>query len=193
MTALEPYIGTIRPPLANAAWVIIPLVVYLYQRFILQQSAERLFLEPLNDSGQPSWPFKLGTRNLRRRIDAAMVAHWSVMLFGPALDGLFWIILKGSEGNRSTVHSKLHLLVRLTIIAQWYLAFGTRDPNNWMGRNEKWLFYCILVFFFAGVTYELYADGLTLDVCQRNLALLLEVVATRSIVPYVISIIKRKT
>jgi hypothetical protein len=187
-TGLAPYIGEIRPLLIKAACFIIPLVVYLYQSVILQQTARRLFLEPLNDRGQPSWPFRFGTRNLRRRIDFAMVAHWSIMLFGPALDGLFWIVLKGSEGKRSAVEFKFHLLATLAIVAQWYLALGTRDPNVFLGRGTRRLKICVMMLCFAGVSYDLYTNGPTWDVFLRYFELYLQVIMARSVIPFVLSI-----
>jgi hypothetical protein len=108
-------------------------MVHLFQSVMLQQPARRLFLEPLNDRGQPSWPSRFGTRNLRRRIDSAMDAHWSII--GPALDGLFWIVLKGSGGKRSAVELKFHLLATLAMVAQWYLALRTRESNVFLGRG----------------------------------------------------------
>lgn len=180
MNGLTPYIGTTRPRSIMAAWFIIPFAVHLYQTVVLQQAAKRLFLEPLNHRGQPSWPFRLGARDLRRRIDAAMVAHWSVMLFGLALDGLFWIfwiILKSPEGKRFAVHSKFRLLFQLTIVAQWYLNLGMRDCNVWLTRSSKFLYICSVMFCFAELTtYGLYVVGLTLKLCLGYFILFLQVV-----------------
>jgi hypothetical protein len=163
-------------------------VVYLYQSVILQQTARRLFLEPLNDRGQPSWPFRFGTRNLRRRIDFAMVAHWSIMLFGPALDGLFWIVLKGSEGRRSAVNFKFHLVATLAMVAQWYLALGTRDPNVFLGRGTRRLRNCVMMLCIAAVTYEWYTNGLTWNVYVRYFELYLQFFMAKSVIPFVLSI-----
>jgi hypothetical protein len=187
-TALAPYVGEVRPRFIMATCVIMPLVVYLYQSVILQQAARRLFLEPLNDRGPPSSPYRFGTRNLRRRIDSAMVANWSVMLFGPALDGLFWLVLKGSEGKRSTVKYKFHLLATLAMVVQWYLVLGTRDPDVFLGRRTQRLKICIMILCLAGLSYDLYTDGLTLDVCSRYFELYLQIVIARPVMSFVLSI-----
>jgi len=110
------------------------------------------------------------------------------MLFGPALDGLFWIVLKGSEGKYSVVEFKFHLLATLAMVAQWYLALGTKDPRVFLGRATRWLKICIMIFCFAGVSYDFYTNGLTWDVCLRYFELYLQVVMARSVIPFVLSI-----
>jgi hypothetical protein len=185
---MAPYTDNVRPRFIKAAWFIIPPIVYLYQSIILQQAAKRLFLEPLNYRGQPSWPSRFGARNLRRRIESAMVAHWSAMLFGPIVDGLFWIILTASEGKRCVAHFKFHLLATLIMVVQWYVALGTKDPNVVIGRGTRRFYICIMVLCFAGVSYDWYTNGLTLDVFLRYLELLLQVGLARSIIPFIISI-----
>jgi hypothetical protein len=175
MTSLEPYIGTIRPRLNMAAWFIIPLVVYLYQSVVLQQAAKRLLLNSINDRGHRSSSLSSRARRFRRRIDAAMVAHWPAILFGPALDGLFWIILKGSEGHGSTIRSKAVLFFQISVIAQWYLVFGTREKGEWTAKVIPWSSKGLKIFWLASMMYNLLTFGLTwfvfMDFLQTSLVL----------------------
>jgi hypothetical protein len=187
-----PYTGSIRPSLVRTAWFIMPIVVYLYQSVIVQHVAKRRFLEPLNYRGQQSWPSRFGTNNLRRRIDSAMVAHWSIMLFGPVLDGLFWIVLTGSEGNRSVKYFQFQLLVALPIVAQWYLTLGTKDPNFIRGRGTRRFYICIMVLCLAGVTHDACTstNGLTEAIVARYFEVFLQIIAARTIIPFVISMVR---
>jgi hypothetical protein len=165
-TETSPYTGSIRSDFIITAWFIMPLVVYLYQSVILQHVAKRRFLEPLSHRGQLSWPFRFGERNLRHRIDAALVAHWHIMLFGPVLDGLFWIILAGSGGMtfKGTFLSRFQLLLTLLMVAQWYLSLGTEDPNVVLGRDAQRFYIFLMVVGFARLVYDACTAGLKWDV-----------------------------
>jgi hypothetical protein len=175
MDALEPYIGTIRPRLIMAAWFIIPLVVYLYQSVVLQQAAKRLLLESINDRGHRSSSLRSQARSFRRRMDATMVAHWPAILFGPALDGLFWIIVKSSEGHGFTIRSKAVLFYQILVIVTWYLMFGTRKEGEWTVKVILWLCKGLWMFWLAIMMYNLFTFGLTWSVfvefLQKSLAL----------------------
>jgi hypothetical protein len=173
--ASGPYTDVVRPH-------------YLYQSIILQQAAKRLFLEPINYRGQPNWPSGFGSRNLRRRIDSVMVGHWPIMLFGPALNSLFWIILAVSEGRDSQKYLKFQLLIALPIIAQWYVALGTSDRSVVMGRGIRWFYICVIILCFVGVLYDAYRDGLKEDVLMRYRELYLTIILGRSTLPFVFRI-----
>jgi hypothetical protein len=187
--AVAPYTGSIRLSFVRTACFIMPLVVYLYQSVFLQHVAKRRFLEPLNYRGQQGWPSRFGTKNLRRRIDSAMVAHWSIMLFGPVLDGLFWIVLRGSEGNNSVKYFQFQLLVALPIVAQWYLTLGTRDPNFIRGKSTQRFYVCITVLCLAGITYEACTSptGLTGVIVVRYSEVFMQIFAGKEIIPFVIT------
>jgi hypothetical protein len=191
--ASGPYTDVVRPHLVIAACFIMPLVVHLYQSIILQQAAKRLFLEPINYRGQPNWPSGFGSRNLRRRIDSVMVGHWPIMLFGPALNSLFWIILAVSEGRDSQKYLKFQLLIALPIIAQWYVALGTSDRSVVKGRGIRWFYICIIILCFVGVLYDAYKDGPNEKVLIRYWELYLAIILGRSTLPFVLSISRLTT
>lgn len=153
---LKPYIGTIRPVAITAAWFIIPVAVYLYQNVVLKAAAKRLFLEPLNDRGQLDTQSTSWKKYLQRRIDAVIVAPWSVILVGPALDGVFWLVLKGSEGTHSTIKSKQQLMVLTIVIFYWYLRIASSD-----GRLVTWCSFIIFAVIFANSLHGLIKAGLT--------------------------------
>jgi hypothetical protein len=161
MIALAPYIGTIRPRLIKAAWFIIPLVVYLYQSVVLQQAAKRLLLESINDRGYRGSSLRSRARSFRRRMDATMVANWPVILFGPTLEGLFWIIVKGSEGHGSTIRSKVVWLYQILALVQLYLVLGTREEGEWTAKVAPWLYKGLTMFWLAMLMHYLFTFGLT--------------------------------
>jgi hypothetical protein len=157
--ALKPYIGTLRPRVVNAAYVIMPATVYLYQTFIVDGAAKRLFLEPLNDRGQLQQISRSWTRSFRRRIDTAMTAHWAVILFGPVLDGLFWLMLKGSEG-KDAAYSKLKLFVAITYMAHWYLLIGTLGTRGLGVKIAEWYYVVVVLVILGSAAHDLITSGL---------------------------------
>lgn len=171
--ALKPYIGSLRPRLVTTTWFILPIIVYLYQNFIMKEAAKRLFLEPLNDRGQSERPSKSWTRSFRRRLDTVIVAPWSVILVGPILDGLFWLGLKCSEGKHSTIYSKLKLLIALTYLSYWYLFIGTVGTKGWGAKIAGWYFLFVMMLLFIGAAHDLVIRGLTTGVLTQYLALFL--------------------
>jgi hypothetical protein len=187
-TAVKPFTDENRRIIIGAAWFIVPSVVFLYQAIILQYLAKRRFLKPLNDRGQPSWPSRFVTRNIRRRMESAMVAHWYIMLFGPILDGLFWIILIGSEGKRSVDHLNFPLLASIVMIMQWYFGLGTSDPSIVLGTAAKRIYFVIIMLCFVGLVYDVYTKGFTRDVYVRYVELVLQVSLVGSVMPFVLSI-----
>lgn len=171
-TKVPPFTGNIRP--SFVAWFIMPLVVYLYQNVILQHVAKRRLLEPLNYRGQPSWPFGSGERNIRHRIESAMVAHWHIILFGPVLDGLFWIILAGFV-RHSPKYFGFKLLVTIVMVTRWYVCLGTEDPNVVSGRHARRFYFLIIVLCFATLVYEWHITGSTWNMLGEILGLLSKV------------------
>jgi hypothetical protein len=159
--ALEPYNGTIRPRIVTAALLIMPVMVYSYQSVIVKRAAERLFLEPLNDRGQLQQPFKSLPRRILHCIDTVIVAYWSVILFGPTLDGLFWLILKGSEGKNSIIPSKIDLFLRLNIVVQAYLCIWSIDTHSKAARTLLWCNTCVVLVVYA--TYYFITTGVFLQ------------------------------
>ncbi|KAF7675969.1 hypothetical protein GT037_005474 [Alternaria burnsii] len=188
-TKTPPYTGNTRLILIIPAWFIMPLVVYLYQSVILQHVAKRRFLEPLSYRGQPSWPFRFGERNLRHRIYAALVAHWHIMLFGPVLDGLFWIILvrSGRMTFKGTFLSRFQLLLTLLMVAQWYLSLGTEDPKVVLGRDAQRFYIFLMVVGFARLVYDACTNGPKWDVFLQYVEIFLQFTWGQSTIPFAIS------
>lgn len=142
--------------LSLPATIIIPWLAYLYQSTILRQAAKRLLLKPLSDGRQPSRPLRFFIRNPQHLIDAAMVAHWSIMLFGPVLDWLFWVTLLSVERSRVDFNFELDLSLRFTIITLWYVQFTTRDPSNRVETTRRCIYNSILILCFSKATYDWY-------------------------------------
>jgi hypothetical protein len=159
-SALRPYLGTLRPVFVTAAWFLMPLTVYLYQENIVKAVAKRLFLEPLNDRGQQGLPSSSWTRRFRRRIDAAIVSSWSVILVGPIIDGLFFLTLKMSEGENFVIYSKFNLISAVTNVSYWYCYIGNWG-NKSSGRSLTWLFWTSQALLCAAAAYNLVFFGLT--------------------------------
>jgi hypothetical protein len=170
--ALKPYVGTLRPRVVKVTLFIMPLVVYLYQRIIMEGAAKRLFLEPLNDRGQLDRSSRSWTRRSRRRIDAAIVASWSVILVGPVIDVIFWLILKGSEGRHAT-YSKSKLLIAVTYMSYWYLFIGTVGTNGRGAKMAKWYYFVVVMLLFAGALHDLITLGLRRQVMLDYFSLFL--------------------
>jgi multidrug transporter EmrE-like cation transporter len=154
--ALKPYIGQARSRSVTVMWFVMPLIVYFHQHVIMKGSARRLFLEPLNDRGQLDRPSESWTGGLRRRVDVLVVAPWSVILAGPVLDCLFWLILKGSEGTQTTIHSKEQLIVATLTVSYWYLFIGTKQC-----KLTTWYYFFVTMVFFAAALHKLTTSGLT--------------------------------
>lgn len=154
--ALRPYIGTARPVAVTVAWFVIPVVVYLYQNVVLKAAAKRLFLEPLNDRGRLHTQATSWTKDLQRRMDTTIVAPWSVVLFGPVLDGMFWLALKGSEGTQSSIESKQRLLISTIFVSYWYFYIGANDR-----KIVTWYYLISFSIVIADSLYKLVTVGLT--------------------------------
>jgi len=154
--SLRPFIGTLRPLLITAIWLVMPIVVYSYQHFIVKGAARRLFLAPLNDREQFHQPSRSRLGKLRYGLDTLIVHPWSVILVGPALDGLFWLILKGSEGRQAMIRSKKQLVISTLVVAYWYLFIGA---VNW--KLTKWSYFVVAATIIVGAMHELWTKGLT--------------------------------
>lgn len=157
--ALKPYIGTLRPRLVNAAYVVMPATVYMYQNFIVNSAAKRLFLEPLNDRGQLEQTSRSWARSSRRIVDKAITAHWGIVLFGPVLDGFFWLVLKGSEG-KNAAYSKLKLFVAVTYMAHWYLLIGTLGTRGLGARIAERYYIAVVLVILGSAAHDIITSGL---------------------------------
>jgi hypothetical protein len=110
------------------------------------------------------------------------------MLFGPVLDCLFWIVLRGSEGKRSVTYFNFQLLIALPMVAQWYLSLGTSDSNVVLGRGAQRFYVFIIFLCFAKLGYDACTNRLRWDVFWQYVELSLQVVGTKTIIPFAISI-----
>jgi hypothetical protein len=136
-----------------------PATVYMYQNFIVNAAAKRLFLEPLNDRGQLEQMARSWARSFRRIMDTAITAHWGVILFGPVLDGCFWLALKGSEG-KDAAYSKLKLFVALTYMAHWYLLIGTLGTRGLGAKIAEWYYIAVVLVIIGSAAYDIVTSGL---------------------------------
>lgn len=155
-SSLRPYIGTLRPYLITVAWFLIPLLVYLYQNVIMKGAATRVFLAPLNDRGQLGQPSATWAMKIRHCVDAAIVAPVSITLFGPVLDSLFWLAIKMSEGDQSTIRSKKSLAISTLTISYWYLTFMS---NGW--KFTTWYYFFAKTVIVAAIVHTVITEGPT--------------------------------
>jgi len=169
-----------------AVTFILPLLVCLYQSIILRQAAKRLFLEPLNDRGLLIRPFGPWKWQLLRLIDAMMTAHWTVLLVGPALDGLFWCILLGLERSSVDFSFKLELPLQITIIAHWYIALGVRASNDRLKRIIRCTYVFTVLLWFAKVTYHWYKLRWAIVASLRYMCLIFQVFLGDSLNRYIL-------
>lgn len=132
------YIGPIRPGIDTAAWFLVPLAVYLYQRIIVKAALQRLLLD--NHRSHIHRPSARTSRvqTLRRRIDAVVTAHWTIVFFGLILDILFWLIF--SSHLQFSLYATYNLLFRLSALVYFYLKLGSKRRYARVERFAKWLF-----------------------------------------------------
>jgi hypothetical protein len=120
-SGLAPFTGPLRPRIINTARFTIPLLVIVYQSIVVQAAAGRLALDPLHDRGPLGPRSRAWRTGLRHRADALITAPWAVYSCGLVLESLFWLALKGSEGSRAAVASKVQLVISLVLVSYWYL------------------------------------------------------------------------